>query len=72
VTVSESQLHSDVDAATGAVDGEAAEMIDETPGFADEPVDDEAATEATEDEAGAEPAEAEAPTEEDALAEFMR
>jgi len=98
VTVSESQLHSDVDAATGAVDGEAADVIDETSGFADEPVDNEAATEAaddeaateaaddeaaddeaateateaTEEEAGAESAEAEAPTEEDALAEFMR
>ena len=42
MTVSESQLHSDVDAATGAVDGEAADVIDETSGFADEPADDEA------------------------------
>jgi transcription termination/antitermination protein NusG len=88
VTVSESQLHSDVDAATGAVDGEAADVIDETSGFADEPADDETATdeafaneavideavidEAAEEETGAEPAEAEAPTEDDALAEFMR
>jgi transcriptional antiterminator NusG len=87
VTVSESQLHSDVDAATGAVDGEAADVIDETSGFADEPADDETATdeafadeavideaadEADADEADAEPAEAEAPTEEDTLAEFMR
>jgi transcriptional antiterminator NusG len=83
VTVSESQLHSDVDAATGAVDGEAADVIDETSGFADEPADDEAATEeaGTEEagaaEAGAEPidaeaTDAEAPAEDDALAEFMR
>jgi transcriptional antiterminator NusG len=92
VTVSESQLHSDVDAATGAVDGEAADVIDETSGFADEPADDEAATEeagaestdaeaATEEAgaestdaeaAGAEVTDAEAPTEDDALAEFMR
>jgi transcriptional antiterminator NusG len=49
VTVSESQLHSDVDAATGAADGEAADVIDETSGFADEPATDEAAAE----EAGA-------------------
>jgi transcription termination/antitermination protein NusG len=87
VTVSESQLHSDVDAATGAVDGEAADVIDETSGFADEPADDETATDeafadeavideaadaADADEADSEPAEAEAPTEEDTLAEFMR
>ena len=39
MTVSESQLHSDVDVATGATDGEAADMIDETSGFADEPDD---------------------------------
>jgi transcription termination/antitermination protein NusG len=35
--VSESRLHSNVDVATGAVDGEAADVIDETSGFADEP-----------------------------------
>ncbi len=58
--MSESQLHSDVDAATGAVDEEAADVIDETSGFADEPADDEAATE----EAGAESTDAEAATEE--------
>jgi transcription termination/antitermination protein NusG len=81
VTVSESQLHSDVDVATGAVDGEAADVIDETSGFVDEPADDEDAAE----EAGAESAEstdaeltdatstdAEMPAEDDALAEFMR
>ncbi len=39
MTVSESQLHSNVDVATGAVDGEAADVIDETSGFADEPAD---------------------------------
>jgi transcription termination/antitermination factor NusG len=108
VTVSESQLHSDVDAATGAVDGEAADVIDETSGFADEPAAQEAdlggadlggadlggadlggadageAEEAEEAAAGTadaaevspEPAEAEAeagaPSEDDALAEFMR
>ena len=36
----ESQLHSDVDAATGAVEEEAADVIDETSGFADEPAAD--------------------------------
>ena len=37
--MSESRLHSNVDVATGAVDGEAADVIDETSGFADEPAD---------------------------------
>jgi transcriptional antiterminator NusG len=37
--VSESQLNGNVDVATGAVDGEAADVIDETSGFADEPAD---------------------------------
>ena len=37
MTVSESQTRSNVDVATGAVDGEAADVIDETSGFADEP-----------------------------------
>jgi transcription termination/antitermination protein NusG len=106
VTVSESRLHSNVDVATGAVDGEAADVIDETSGFADEPADsgdaadagsveaeetdveatelEAAVDEATDDEADEatdededeaaedEAAVAEAPTEEDALAEFMR
>jgi transcriptional antiterminator NusG len=107
VTVSESQLNGNVDVATGAVDGEAADVIDETSGFADEPaaaddaaadtdaesveaeetdpeaIDLEAAVdEATDDEAtDADDAEAtdaddtaaaEAPSEDDALAEFMR
>ena len=35
--MSESQTRSNVDVATGAVDGEAADVIDETSGFADEP-----------------------------------
>jgi transcriptional antiterminator NusG len=35
--VSESQLHSDAYPATGAVDGEAADVTDETSGFAEEP-----------------------------------
>ena len=80
MTVSESQLHSDVDAATGAVDGEAADVIDETSGFADNEAgpaeaDDEAATEeagAESTEADAESTDAEAPAEDDVLAEFMR
>ena len=104
--MSESRLHSNVDVATGAVDGEAADVIDETSGFADEPADaDDAAAgaesveaeetdleatdleaavdeatddEATDDEAGDdeatedEAAVVEAPSEDDALAEFMR
>jgi transcriptional antiterminator NusG len=112
VTVSESRLHSNVDVATGAVDGEAADVTDETSGFADEPADaddtaadtesveaadveatdleaavdeatdddaDVAATdaeatdaEAADDEVTGEEVVAEVPTEEDALAEFMR
>src|ERR1700727_283392 len=92
VTVSESQLNGNVDVATGAVDGEAADVIDETSGFADEPAaaDDAAAdtdaesvesidaaaadaeaVDAEEDDAEAEDV-AEAPSEDDALAEFMR
>jgi transcriptional antiterminator NusG len=43
VTVSESQLHTDVYPATGAVDGEAADVTDMSSGFADEPADDEVA-----------------------------
>ena len=41
--MSESQLNGNVDVATGAVDGEAADVIDETSGFADEPADANAA-----------------------------
>ena len=60
MTVSESQLNGNVDVATGAVDGEAADVIDETSGFADEPADaDDAA-------AGAESVEAEETDVEDA------
>ena len=100
--MSESQLHSNVDVATGAVDGEAADVIDETSGFADEPADaadaaadtdaesvesidaaaaDAEAADAEAVDAEAEPTDAEAedaeavaeaPTEDDALAEFMR
>jgi transcriptional antiterminator NusG len=75
VTVSESQLHTDVHPATGAVDGpaglgqqesEAADVTDETSGIADEPAgtDDELVAA---DEGVAEPAE-----ESDAVAEFAR
>ena len=99
--MSESRLHSNVDVATGAVDGEAADVIDETSGFADEPADaDDAAAdtesveaeetdleatdleaavdEATDDEAVDDEATeddapvVEVPSEDDALAEFMR
>ena len=41
--VSESQLHTDEYPATGAVDGEAADVTDISSGFADEPADDEVA-----------------------------
>jgi len=78
--VSESQLHTDVHPPTGAVDGEAADVTDETSGLADEPAgaDDEVA-EPAEDVAEpaedvAEPAEdvAEPAEESDAVAEFTR
>jgi transcription termination/antitermination protein NusG len=70
VTVSESQLHTDDYAATGAVDGEAADVTDETSGFADEPAEDEVA----EADGAVETAEpAEEPAEEpDTIAEFTR
>jgi transcriptional antiterminator NusG len=54
--VPESQLHSDVDAATGAAEKEAADVTDETSGFADEADDEKfaaAAEAAVEDEATA-------------------
>ena len=86
--MSESQLHSDVYAATGAVDREAADVIDETSGFADEPADAEVAAESADEPTDAEePSDAEAtdveasaedesedapPAEDDVLAEFMR
>ncbi len=66
MTVSESQLHTD--AATGAVDGEAADVTDETSGFADEPAD----AEVPDEGAAAEVADAEAQAEPDAVAEFTR
>ena len=72
--MSESQLHIDEYAATGAVDGEAADVTDDTSDFADEPLgtDDEAAENAAENgEAVAEPAE-EPAEESDAVAEFTR
>ena len=78
--MSESQLHTDVHPATGAVGGEAADVTDETSGLADEPAgtDDEVAA-AGEDvaEGVAEPAEgvaepAEPAEESDAVAEFAR
>jgi transcription termination/antitermination protein NusG len=43
--VPESQLHSDAYAATGAAEEEAADVIDETSGFADEPAAEEVAAE---------------------------
>jgi transcription termination/antitermination protein NusG len=73
VTVSESQLHTDDHAATGAVDGEAADVTDETSSFAEEPAgaDDEAA-EAAEDGADVDAAAEELAEEPDAVAEFNR
>jgi transcription termination/antitermination protein NusG len=70
VTVSESQLHTDDYAATGAVDGEASDVTDETSGSAEEPLeaDDEAVENGEDvDAATEEPAE-----EPDAVAEFNR
>jgi len=63
--VSESQLHTEDYPATGAVDGEAADVTDETSGFADEPAA------AGADGAGADGAAAPA-EESDAIAEFTR
>jgi transcriptional antiterminator NusG len=54
--VPESQLHSDVDAATGAAEQEAGDVTDETSGFVDEPDDEEfaaAADAAVEEESAA-------------------
>jgi transcription termination/antitermination protein NusG len=79
--VPESQLHSDVDVATGAAEEEAADVIDETSDSAAEPVDEEAAAE-VEDAAEAEDAElgddaeladdAAEPEQLDPIAEFTR
>jgi transcription termination/antitermination protein NusG len=51
VIVPESQLHSDLDAATGAIEGEAADVTDETSSFADEHGDVVDTAEAVDDEA---------------------
>jgi transcriptional antiterminator NusG len=83
VTVSESQLHTDDYAATGAVDGEEADVTDETSSSADEPAEADAlvsengegAAAEPAEEAAAEPAEetaAEPAEETDAVAEFNR
>ena len=76
--MSESQLHTDDHAATGAVDGEAADVTDETSGFAEEPAGaDDEAVEAAEDGADVdataeEPSEEEPAEEPDVVAEFNR
>jgi transcription termination/antitermination protein NusG len=70
VTVSESQLHTDDYAATGAVDGEEADVTDETSGFADEPAEADALVSENGEGAAAEPAEETEET--DAVAEFNR
>jgi transcriptional antiterminator NusG len=67
VTVSESQLHTDDYAATGAVDGEGADVTDETSSSADEPAEADALVSENGEGAAAEPAE-----EADAVAEFNR
>jgi transcriptional antiterminator NusG len=67
VTVSESQLHTDDYAATGAVDGEGADVTDETSSSADEPAEADALVSENGEGAEAEPAE-----ETDAVAEFNR
>jgi transcriptional antiterminator NusG len=78
VTVSESQLHTDDYAATGAVDGEEADVTDETSSSADEPAEADALVSENGEGAAAEPAEeaeeaaAEPAEETDAVAEFNR
>jgi transcription termination/antitermination protein NusG len=67
VTVSESQLHTDDYAATDAVDGEEADVTDETSGSVDEPAEADAPVSENGEGAAAEPAE-----ETDAVAEFNR
>jgi transcription termination/antitermination protein NusG len=70
VTVSESQLHTDDYAATGAVDGEEADVTDETSSSADEPAEADALVSENGEGAEAEPAEeAEAEPAEEADAE---
>ena len=78
--MSESQLHTDDYAATGAVDGEEADVTDETSGFADDPAEADALVSEDGEGAAAEPAEEaeeaekpeEAAEETDAVAEFNR
>jgi len=72
--VSESQLHTDDYAATGAVDGEEADVTDETSGSVDEPVEADALVSENGEGAEVEPAEeaAEPAEETDAVAEFNR
>jgi transcriptional antiterminator NusG len=67
VTVSESQLHTDDYAATDPVDGEEADVTDETSGSVDEPAEADAPVGEDGEGAEAEPAE-----EIDAVAEFNR
>ena len=73
--MSESQLHTDDYAATGAVDGEEADVTDETSSSADEPAEADALVSENGEGAAAEPAEeadAEPAEEIDAVAEFNR
>jgi transcriptional antiterminator NusG len=75
VTVSESQLHTDDYAATGSVDGEEADVTDETSGSADESAEADALVSENGEGAAAEPADeaaAEAAEETDVVAEFNR
>ena len=76
MTVSESQLHVDEYRATSAVDGEAADVTDETPGFDDavDPVADADGAAELDDAADADAdADADAPEEElDVVEEFKR
>ena len=65
--MSESQLHTDDYAATGPVDGEEADVTDETSGSVDEPTEADALVSENGEGAEAEPAE-----ETDAVAEFNR
>ena len=73
--MSESQLHTDDYAATGAVDGEEADVTDETSSSTDEPAEADALVSENGEGAEAEPAEetdAEPAEETDAVAEFNR
>ena len=77
--MSESQLHTDDYAATGAVDGEEADVTDETSGSADEPAEADALVSENGEGAAAEPAEEAGAArsrcraaETDAVAEFNR